>query len=127
MTEKRITRRSARGCITRGTVAEARPITATATTTHARRSRLLRRAASGAGTPAFDPASAIHLSSWARSRADCQRSSGSFARQRWTIRSRPGGVRGWISEIGRGCSFKTEAISEAWLFPSNALRPVAIS
>ncbi len=84
-------------------------------------------APTGAGTPLAEPPSAIHLSSLFRSAAFCQRSSGSFARQRLTTRSSGGGVVGAIAEIGAGSSFMIEEISEAWLAPENAFFPVAIS
>jgi len=48
------------------------------------RSRLFRREDTTAGAPACEPASAIQRSSLATSAALCQRSSGSFARQRRT-------------------------------------------
>src|SRR6266403_1731559 len=54
------------------------------------------------GVAALDcePASAIHFSSSATSRAVCQRSSGSFARQRRMARSSAGGVIGFTVLIG---------------------------
>ena len=66
----------------------------TAATAQARRSRLFRRATSGAGTPACEPPSAIHFNCSITSCAVCQRSSGSLARQVLTTRSRAGGVIG---------------------------------
>jgi hypothetical protein len=77
-----------------------------------RRSRLCRRAMTGAGTPAFDPASAIQRSSCARSRADCQRLSGSFCRQRSDVRSSPEASTAGAPATGRGCSLDDQAISE---------------
>jgi hypothetical protein len=56
-----------------------------------------------------------------------QRCSGSFARQARTTRSSASGASGEISEIGRGSSFMTAEMSEAWLSPENARFPVAIS
>ncbi len=93
----------------------------------ARRSRLFRRAATGTGTPAREPDSVIHLRSCRRSRAVCQRSSGSFSRQRMTARSSAGGESGASTETGCGVSFKMAAMRLAWLFPWNGRRPVAIS
>jgi len=54
--------------------------TASATTdVHAKRSRDFRCETIGVGTPDCEPVSAIHFNSSSRSRAVCQRSSGSFA------------------------------------------------
>src|SRR5262249_13895923 len=100
---------------------------ATAATPHAIRSR--RRddpAATGAGASACDPC-AIHLSSLAMSCALCQRSSGSLARQPRTTRSSAGGVIGWIVERDGGSPVRIAAIRDAWLFPSNAFPPGALS
>ena len=55
------------------------------------------------------------------------RSSGSFARHVFTTRSSAGGVIGAIVETGAGSSLRIAEIRAAWLFPSNAFRPVAIS
>jgi hypothetical protein len=41
--------------------------------------------------------------------------------------SSAGGLIGVTREIGSGCEPMMEVISDAWLFPSNARRPVAIS
>src|ERR1700693_802174 len=93
----------------------------------ARRSRFFRRAMTGAGTPAADPTSAIH---WSWSFASCavwKRSSASLARQVLTTRSSAGGVIGWSAAIGAGSSFMIAEISDAWLAPEKAFRPVAIS
>ncbi len=43
------------------------------------------------------------------------------------MRSSAGGVIGWTVAIGAGSSFMIDEISEAWLDPENAFRPVAIS
>ena len=81
----------------------------------------------GAGIPDCEPPSAIHFSSLPDRAAFCQRSSGSFARQRLTTRSSAGGVIGDTAEIGAGSSFMIDEMSEAWLAPENAFLPVAIS
>src|SRR6266536_3496821 len=83
--------------------------------THARRSRLLRLAMTGAGTPAADPTSAIHWSWSLASWAVWKRSSASFARQVLTTRSSAGGVIGWSVAIGAGSSFMIAEINDAWL------------
>src|ERR1700693_1770329 len=80
----------------------------------------------GALLPARET-SAIQRSSLPRSPADCQRSSGSLARQVLTTRSNPGGDSGWTVEIGAGSLDMIAVISEAWLVPAKAFRPVAIS
>ena len=41
--------------------------------------------------------------------------------------SRIGGDSGCIADIGTGVSFRIDAITMAWLAPSNARRPVTIS
>ena len=67
---------------------------------------------------------------WSCSRTSCavwSRSSGSLARQPRTTRSSPGGLIGDTCEIGAGSVAMIDEINEAWLFPENALRPVAIS
>ena len=74
-----------------------------------------------------EPASRIHVSSFNRSCALCQRSSGSFIRQAATTRSRAGGVSGWRREIGGGSEARIAAMRLAWLFPLKARWPVAIS
>ena len=74
-----------------------------------------------------EPPSAIH---WSWSLASCavwKRSSGSLARHVRTTRSSAGGVIGWSAEIGAGSSFMIEEMSEAWLVPVKAFRPVTIS
>ena len=81
----------------------------------------------GAAIPACEPPSAIQRNSRLVSAALCQRSSGSFARQVFTTRSRAGGDIGWTVEIGAGSSFMIEEISDAWLVPEKAFLPVAIS
>ena len=85
------------------------------------------RATTGAGTPACEPPSATHFSSSMTSWAVCQRSSESLARHVLTTRSSAGGDIAWIVEIGDGSSFMIAEMSEAWLMPEKALRPVAIS
>ena len=100
---------------------------ATAARPHARRSRLFRRWATGAGSPTCEPPSAIHWSCSFTSCAVWRRSSGSFERQVATRRSRAGGVIGATDEAGGGLSFRIEPIRLAWLFPSKAFLPVAIS
>ncbi len=77
--------------------------------------------------PARVPASPTHLSSAIKSAAVCHRSSGCFARHRLTIRSKTGGVIDCNSDIGLGSCPIMAAIKLAWLCPSNALFPVAIS
>jgi hypothetical protein len=61
------------------------------------------------------------------SAALCHRSSGSFARQVLTTRSSAGGEIGRTAEIGAGSSFMIDEMSEAWVLPSKAFFPVAIS
>ena len=90
-------------------------------------SRLLRRAATGVGTPTSEPPSAIHWSWSLTSCAVWKRSSGSLARQVLTTRSRAGGAIGWTVEIGGGSEPIIEVISDAWLVPEKAFLPVAIS
>src|SRR5262249_41434693 len=96
-------------------------------TAQAARSRFLREARTGAATPACDPACAIQASSFLMSRALCQRSSGSFARQVFTTRSRAGGVIGASDERDAGSDDMIEEISDAWLAPEKAFFPVTIS
>ncbi len=91
------------------------------------RSRERRFAAIGAGTPACEPPSAIHCSCSLMSCAVWNRSSGSFARQVLTTRSRPGGAIGEIEEIGGGSRSRIAAIMLARLLPANAFWPVTIS
>ena len=81
----------------------------------------------GRRQPACEPPSAIHWSCSLTSCAVWNRSSGSFARHVFTTRSSAGGAIGAIAEIGAGSSLRIAEISEAWLFPVNAFRPVAIS
>jgi hypothetical protein len=71
--------------------------------------------------------SAIHFNSSVKSRALCHRSSGSLARHFLTLRSRADGVSGWLAAIGGGSCSRIAATRLAWLFPSNAFFPVAIS
>src|SRR5215469_9316631 len=87
--------------------------------------------AGGTGTAVeaavWEPLSAIHFSSLARSLALCQRSSGSFARHCRTTRSRAGGAMGCTCDIGGGSVVRMEAIRLARLRPEKAGLPVAIS
>jgi hypothetical protein len=53
--------------------------------------------------------SATHFSSRSRSRAVCQRSSGSFARHAATIRSSAAGTDGWNRDTGGGSSLRNRA------------------
>ena len=78
------------------------------------------RAASGG-------ACSIARSSSVRSRADCQRFSGSFARALWTTRSSAGGVAGAVAAIRGGWSFRMAPVRDAWVAPPNGRCPVAIS
>jgi hypothetical protein len=90
-------------------------------------SRVFRFTVMTAGKPTFEPPSAIHFSSAATSRADCQRSSGSFARHREMTRSRAGGVSGTSSSMGFGVIASTEAMMLDALLPSKARCPVISS
>lgn len=81
---------------------------------------VLRRAAINAGTAGWEPPPAIQRSSSLTSFADCQRSSGSLARQFLTTRSSAGGDIGWIEEIGTGSLDMIAVMSDAWLVPENA-------
>ena len=100
---------------------------AAAATAHARRSRFFLRETTTAGAPAFEPACAIQESSFLTSRALCQRSSGSLARQVATSRSRAGGDIAATDEIGSGSFDMIAVTSDAWLAPLNAFLPVDIS
>ena len=103
------------------------PTIAAAATAQASFSRFLRRATTGAGSPAWDPPSATH---WSWSFASCavwKRSSGSLARHVLTTRFSAGGIIGEISEIAGGSSRRIAPMSEAWLVPEKAFLPVAIS
>src|SRR5271169_5018677 len=71
--------------------------------------------------------SEIHFRFVLRSRADCQRSSGSFSRQVLTTLSSARGNIGRTAEIGAGFRSRIAAITLVVLFPSNARLPVAIS
>ena len=73
------------------------------------------------------PPSATHFNSRNKSRADCQRSSGSLSRQVLTIWSRAAGATCCTCEIAGGSSFRIAPSRLARLFPSNAFRPVTIS
>src|SRR3954470_16760456 len=74
-----------------------------------------------------EPGSPIQRSSSARSRALCQRSSGSLAKHFLSTRSSDAGVRGWVVLIGFGSAVRIAAIKLARLFPLNAGWPVNIS
>ena len=100
---------------------------AAAATPHARRSRLFRRAATGAGRPACDPPSAIHWSCSLTSCAVWNRSSGSLARHVLTTLLTAGGIIGAISVTEVGASRRIDPARLAWLLPVKAFRPVAIS
>ena len=69
----------------------------------------------------------IHFSSAATSWALCQRSFGSFSRQRSMMCSSAGGDRGWICDSGAGRPETIAAIRLVRVLPSNARLPVAIS
>src|SRR5690242_15805059 len=96
-------------------------------TPHLTRSLRRRETATGAATPAWEPACAIQASSLLMSWALCQRSSGSLARQVFTTRSRAGGVIGCTMDRAGGSEDMIEEINEAWLAPEKAFFPVAIS
>src|SRR5579859_6098368 len=98
-----------------------------ATSDHASFSRFLPRAATGAGTPACDPPSAIHFNCSLTSCTFWKRSSGSLARHVCTTRSSAGGEAGCTVEIAGGFLSSTAAITLAVFLPSNARLPVAIS
>jgi hypothetical protein len=77
---------------------------------------------------------AAHFNSRIKSRADCQRSSGSLARHVDTMRSRDAGApfgelwaSGIACETAGGSSFKIAPMRLARVLPSNAFRPVSIS
>src|SRR5712671_6967718 len=95
-------------------------------TNQARRSRLLRWPAKGAVEPGCEPPSAIHFSSSHTSLAACHLFSGSFAKHFFTTRSSTGRV-GWREEMGGGSVSRIFAIKLAWLLPSKAFLPVAVS
>ena len=100
---------------------------ATAATVQASLCDVLRLAATGAGTPACEPPSAIHCNCSLTSCAVCQRSSGSFAMQVLTTRSRAGGDMGCTAEMGCGSEARMAATMLAWLLPVKARLPEAIS
>src|SRR5437016_262105 len=74
-----------------------------------------------------EPPSAIHFNSSHRSLATCHLFSGSLAIHFFTTRSSAGGVMGCSDDIGRGSDDMIAPITLAWLLPSKALLPVAIS
>ena len=84
-------------------------------------------ATTGAGTPTCDPPSAIHCSSRRRSRAVCQRSSGSFARHGLTTRSSAGGRRAAGARDRRRIVVHDRADQARLALPLERLRPVSIS
>jgi hypothetical protein len=94
---------------------------------HANFSRFFRRVATGVGTPACDPPSAIHFNCSWTSWTFWKRSSGSLARQVFTTRSSAGGDIGWMVETGGGSRSNTAAITLAVVLPPKARLPVAIS
>ena len=94
---------------------------------HAIRGRTACTTAANIGTPVFDLPSAMRRSSFQRSAADCQRSSGSFSRQVWMARSSAGGVRGCSLLTGFGCLYSIADATPKWLLPSKARPPVTIS
>ena len=59
--------------------------------------------------------------------ADCSRSSGSFAKQLFTVPSSAGGNKGCTLEIGSGSAARIAAMVYAVVLPSNARLPVTIS
>jgi len=111
----------------RAAASAAAPSRAAPATPHASRSRLRRRAATGAGTPACEPPCAIHWSWSFTSCAVWMRSCGSFVRQARTTCSSAGGASGAARAIGTGSLPMIDPISDAWVLPSNARFPVAIS
>src|SRR5687767_9151767 len=75
----------------------------------------------------FPLSEAIQWSSEATSRAVCQRSSRSFARQRAMTRSKGAGTSGTNDRTGAGWSLRIAPIRLACVLPVNACRPVTIS
>ncbi len=120
-------RSGSRGRARSSTARASAVIVAAAAAAHARRTRLLCGASTGACGPMADPPSAIHFSSLPMSWALCHRSSGSLARQVLTIRSKAGGAIGETWVMGSGWLDMIAEISDAWLVPENAFLPVAIS
>src|SRR5262249_3476857 len=74
-----------------------------------------------------DPPSPIHCNSDAKSYADCQRWSGSLAKQIRTTRATAGEIIGFTSEMRGGSTCMMAAIKLDWLRASKALWPVSIS
>ena len=89
--------------------------------------RARRGADTGTATEDDEAPSAIPASCSLTSCAVRTRSSGSFVRQVRTRRSSPGGASGDTCETAGGSLLMIAEISVAWLRPSNARRPVAIS
>ena len=87
---------------------------------HAQSSRLRASRPDGAGFVVSCP---IHRSSCHRSRALCQRASGSFARQVLTRRSSAGGVCGWLAVIGAGSACMIAPIRLASRLPPKGPLP----
>src|SRR6266852_765353 len=81
----------------------------------------------GAVPAVCPPPSAIHFNSNSKTRAVCQRSSGSFATHLLTTRSSAEGVIGCKDAMGCGSEERMAAIKLARLLPVNAGLPVAIS
>src|SRR5262249_12708181 len=99
----------------------------TPVTTHGSDRRPACAVGAAAGAPPRELPAATHFNCDSRSLALCQRSSGSLASARDTIWSSPAGVSGWMSDTGVGVDEMIDAISDAWLLPWNAFRPVSIS
>src|SRR5262250_847707 len=78
-----------------------------------------------AGTEVFDPTADSKAN--LKSRAVCQRSSGSLARHRRIACSSAGGVIGLIELIGASSFSRIADATLNWLFPANAFFPVTIS
>src|SRR5215470_306380 len=95
---------------------------AKAATAQAMSSRRLRDAERANTVPdaAAESGWEMDWSSSARSRADCHRSSGSFARHRRTTWSRLRGVRGLMELMGVGSFSRMAEATLSWLLPSNA-------
>src|SRR6266700_516799 len=64
--------------------------------------------------------SAIHFNSIETSRAVCQRSSGSLARQRRRARSSAAGVVGFTALMGAGSFSRMADATLSWLLPGKA-------
>ena len=106
-----------------GTIAARTAAVSTAPATAPQRAARRGRRVRPARVVAPEPASAIHRNSAARSRAVCQRSSGSFARHRRISRSSAAGVCGCSDDSGSGSAATMAAMSDARLSPANGRRP----